>query len=309
MRKIWTEVRGALGTSAMFLTFYSFFLQQKDSAKTAELRKALEETKQNSETCTKQVEHISSFFDNIKNMKSNNTTTATVTEQQESKILNSVNKLLESQNEVLSLENQIFNVSNNEEKTQLIGLRDQKLDLLNKTYEENGLDSNHYNNFLNNNVQNYNTNANSESLTTAEKVSNTVTDSQAATSDKIVANAKKLQDFMDNNPQESNVLGPITDMIDSYREFLSTLSLEQIACLANAIGFITIFFIINSIITTLFGSYLIDFFKLDVKFPKLAKILTLRKKVSNFYVTYNIIFLYLLIISLILVNLYIVVYS
>ena len=96
----------------------------------------------------------------------------------------------------------------------------------------------------------------------------------------------------------------INDLITNYKEFLSTLNGEQLACLSNTIGFIMIFFAMLTITAMLIGEYLINLLKLKTRFPRLAKYIEYKKKVDKFYLIYNIIFIYVIIGLLVSVNIY-----
>lgn len=96
----------------------------------------------------------------------------------------------------------------------------------------------------------------------------------------------------------------INDLITNYKEFLSTLNGEQLACLSNTIGFIMIFFAMLTITAMLIGEYFINILKLKTRFPRLAKYIEYKKKVDKFYLIYNIIFIYVIIGLLVSVNIY-----
>ena len=66
-------------------------------------------------------------------------------------------------------------------------------------------------------------------------------------------------------------------------------------------GSIVIILSLYSIISILFGNKLIEHFKLDTKYPRLAKLLTLRKKITNYSLAFN----FFLILSVCLFILYV----
>jgi hypothetical protein len=72
-------------------------------------------------------------------------------------------------------------------------------------------------------------------------------------------------------------------MIENYRLFLSTLHLDQIVAIINIIGYLMVLNAVLSITTILAGNYLINKYKLEVKFPKLAFLIKTREKISKAY--------------------------
>ena len=121
-----------------------------------------------------------------------------------------------------------------------------------------------------------------------------------------------LIDNVDNNNEQfslddvnqSSVLGSFFELRESAREELSQFSSEQLCCLTNAIGFLFLLVIIFSISTIIFGEYLIKYFKLEERFPKLAKYLKIRQSFSKFYVISYVVLLYIITIFFVCVNLF-----
>jgi len=106
------------------------------------------------------------------------------------------------------------------------------------------------------------------------------------------------------NIQESSLLGPISDFRSAIREVLSELSSEELCCLSNAIGFFIILTFVISIITTLMGQKIIDYFNLETKFPKFSKYFKFREKMDHYYILLNIFMIVLVSISCIGINLF-----
>lgn len=103
---------------------------------------------------------------------------------------------------------------------------------------------------------------------------------------------------------ESNILGPYFEMMEAYKEFLSTLSSEQLCCLSNTVGFFIILVVIHSITTTLLGNKIISYFNLENKYPKISKYLKYREKMGNYYIIFSMFMIYLVSIYYICLNLY-----
>lgn len=103
---------------------------------------------------------------------------------------------------------------------------------------------------------------------------------------------------------ESNVFSPIVDYFNYIQEMLSGLTLEQHACFVNGLGFFLVFLTLNSLVSAYFGNKIINYFKLEKRYPRLAKIIEYRIKFLNYYFILNIVFMYFFTIFFILVNIF-----
>lgn len=113
---------------------------------------------------------------------------------------------------------------------------------------------------------------------------------------------KDHPDLVKNQPGSgngSNIGGNSSNFIDfknfNFQEFLSSLSRLEL------FAFITLCFnalILNAIISIVFifyGDILIKYFNLEVRFPKLAKFISFRRKLNNYALKYN---LFLILLSI-----------
>lgn len=107
------------------------------------------------------------------------------------------------------------------------------------------------------------------------------------------------------NIVESNIFSFFNDFYINYKDFLTTLTIEQHACLFNFFGYLIIFFAINSVIIIYYGDLLIKYFNLEMKYPKLTRLIQLRRKILTYHLLINFIFIYIVIIIFISINLYI----
>lgn len=103
---------------------------------------------------------------------------------------------------------------------------------------------------------------------------------------------------------DCGLFGPFSDFIVKYREFLSHLSSEELACITNLLGFLMIFGGMTSITSILFGEYILNYFKLESKWPKLAKYIKLKQKVNKYYLIFNFFMVYLIIFAFVIINLF-----
>ena len=130
---------------------------------------------------------------------------------------------------------------------------------------------------------------------TAQSITNSVSES--------VTSAKNTVDVTDiSDINESNIFGFFTEFTDLVKKELSTLNSEELACLFNSLGFLMIFFAFTSIVTVLFGEFIINKLQLETRFPRLAKIIKLRKTISKYSLLFNIVLVYLIILIFIYVN-------
>lgn len=106
------------------------------------------------------------------------------------------------------------------------------------------------------------------------------------------------------NILESSVLGSLSDLRSAIQDGLSGLSSEEICCLFNSIGFFIILTFVFSIITTLMGKKIIDYFNLETKYPKLSKYFKFRAKMDHYYIIFNIFMIVLVSIIYMGINLY-----
>lgn|ERR1700730_1485198 len=113
---------------------------------------------------------------------------------------------------------------------------------------------------------------------------------------------KILQDVIDlasSGNSKNDYINQFNVLIEKYKEYLSTLSVEQIAAIVNILGYIIIISSIISIAAVLYGEFLIRYFKLEERFPKLSGFITIRRKFQRYYLNYN--FIVILLISLFLI--------
>ena len=94
-------------------------------------------------------------------------------------------------------------------------------------------------------------------------------------------------------PSESNIFSFVCKLKESYVEFIQQLTLEELAIITNLMGLFMIFFSLLSITTIMFGEYLVNYFKLDSKIPRLSKYILLRSQINKIALVYYFIYLYI----------------
>ena len=89
----------------------------------------------------------------------------------------------------------------------------------------------------------------------------------------------------------------IKEFLEKWNDFLNTLNIDQLCSLSNLLlGIMILIFLLN-IIFIYYGDIFIKYISLEKKYPRLAKIINLRRKFLNFYMS---LYFLLIIISLIL---------
>lgn len=96
--------------------------------------------------------------------------------------------------------------------------------------------------------------------------------------------------------------------INDFKEFIYNLNVEQLSLVINLSISVVILCLISNIIIIISGNFLINYFNLVQKWPKLEKYITLRRKFQDYYLILNIIFITLILI-LIYVNYITLIYS
>lgn len=113
--------------------------------------------------------------------------------------------------------------------------------------------------------------------------------------DRVTESLNKFKDFFDQIRESLSAGYPsssfwgfddITQIMSNYDAFLETLTLNQKYAMIHILLSFIIFLSISSIVMMYLGDELIKYFKLEEKFPKLARYIQLRRK----FITYNIMF-------------------
>nr|WVH38158.1 LAGLIDADG endonuclease [Lenzites betulinus] len=78
-----------------------------------------------------------------------------------------------------------------------------------------------------------------------------------------------------------------------YYDYLNSLTQIQEGAFIHVLLFLTIFFSILNILSVLLGNELIQYFKLETKYPKLAIFFRLRVKFQRYYLLYNTLYIVL----------------
>jgi hypothetical protein len=113
-----------------------------------------------------------------------------------------------------------------------------------------------------------------------------------------------LKYFNDDNNKflGDNIIEIWKNFINNWSAFISNLTFEQLISVAHLTSSICILFNILTILSILFGDKLINYFKLEERFPKLSFIFKIRRKFNNFSLTLSFIMIITILLALIYVN-------
>jgi len=115
---------------------------------------------------------------------------------------------------------------------------------------------------------------------------------------------QSLSDINDPDIVNSDFSGLFNKIIDNYKEFLTSLSSEQMVIVFNILGYTMLLFTLTSITTLLIGDQIINFLKLESKYPKLVKYIKLKQTLNKHYLRFYIVLFYILLLLLISINIF-----
>jgi hypothetical protein len=120
---------------------------------------------------------------------------------------------------------------------------------------------------------------------------------------------QSLSTIEDSNIVKSDLSELFNNFIDNISNFLSTLTSEQLVIVFNISGYTMLLTTLNSITSILLGDQIINWLKLEIKYPKLAKFIKFKQILNKHSLRFNIVLFYILILSLISINLYMFLYN
>lgn len=117
------------------------------------------------------------------------------------------------------------------------------------------------------------------------------------------AETQDLKNYIDTINKEDS-FDWVWDLIESYRDFLDTLSLDQLVALFNLSGYYMIFSASISICFILAGDRIIQRLNLEVKYPRLSIFIKARSKFSKVSLSIHVFMLFAVIVIFTAVNIY-----
>ncbi|SRR5882762_2028791 len=101
---------------------------------------------------------------------------------------------------------------------------------------------------------------------------------------------------------DSNLIEKFKLFINKWNDFISSLNLEQVGLVAHITTSIFIIVCLLNILSVLMSDFLIKYFELEKKFPKLSIFLQLRRKFQTFYLILNFFLIFITLITLIYID-------
>lgn len=115
--------------------------------------------------------------------------------------------------------------------------------------------------------------------------------------EKIETLKKSIEDIFGSNSKFIN-----SNSLDEFQNYLSSLPLEKVGALGHILISFAILLSLLSIISIFYGEFLIKYFNLEEKYPKIARFIQIRRKFQQYYFTMNIIAIILALLLVIYVN-------
>jgi hypothetical protein len=123
---------------------------------------------------------------------------------------------------------------------------------------------------------------------------------------------KELNDLStttDPNIIRSDFSETFRNLVDTFKDFLSTISPEQLVILFNLFGYLLIIFILTNITLLLIGNEIIEYFQLERKYPEIEKYIKYKVVLRKYLLRVYIIYFYFLILVLISLNTFMFFYN
>jgi hypothetical protein len=113
----------------------------------------------------------------------------------------------------------------------------------------------------------------------------------------------KVLDFINKStPPSSNNNLTFQNILDQYYQYFDSLTTIQKGALAHILFCIGLLFCIFDILLAYYSDKIIIYFKLETKYPKLAKYIQLRRKFQNYYIKFNFILIIVLVLFVLCEN-------
>lgn len=99
---------------------------------------------------------------------------------------------------------------------------------------------------------------------------------------------EKLIDFLKDNKhnfKSEGLFEQYEHMLENFKIYLSTLSVEQTFALFHIMFFISMIFLIYNIAIIFYSDLIIKYFSIETKYPKFSRFIEIRRKFQRYYIT------------------------
>lgn len=119
--------------------------------------------------------------------------------------------------------------------------------------------------------------------------------------EKVDQNLERINDIISNS--KINLISDIDKLITEYKEYIATLNLEQLCHLITITSTCFILICFFNVIVFMYADKLIDYFNLELRFPKIARIIRFRKNLNKFSIFTNLLLIFIALLFILHVNL------
>jgi DNA repair ATPase RecN len=120
--------------------------------------------------------------------------------------------------------------------------------------------------------------------------------------DKTSETVNKIVDTI-NNKGSNNFTDLFVDIFKNWSDFLKSLTFEQLNALSHILAALLVLLCLIDIILVIYNDFLITFFKLEERFPKLARFIQLRRKYQRFHMSVSFIICFITLFGIIYLDL------
>jgi hypothetical protein len=122
----------------------------------------------------------------------------------------------------------------------------------------------------------------------SEEISNIASGSGSGTNSDIINNSSNLvNNYIDNYNNNNSLWENYKEFINSYHDWMLTLSLTKQSAIIHIVNSIFILLCLSSLITVFYADSLIKYFNIEEKYPRIAKYIQLRRKFQQYYFFLN----------------------
>lgn len=112
-----------------------------------------------------------------------------------------------------------------------------------------------------------------------------------------------MRDIVEKGNDNPEFINDFGNYITKFQDYLSTLTVYQVYGLIHIICALLLLLLVFNLASVFYGEYLIKYFKLTSRFPRLAGLINLRSKFQQYYFGWNLFLILVILFVLLYVNL------